>query len=170
MSNEVENKNDRPNKKGAGDFAAAIVLIAFSIWAIITAQNYHSYFGDEFYIQPGFTPTVICAAILGMSIILLIRSLKGSSVKERCIQIKEGFVNGIKSREFWNIVAAIVLFALYIFVLLKYLPFWLATGIIVAAILFYLRAGKWWKILIIAAGSTALIILIFQVIFGTLLP
>lgn len=170
MSNETEKKDDRPNKKGAGDFAVSIVLIAFSIWAMITARGYRSYFGDEFYIQPGFTPTVICAAILGMSIILLIKSLRGSSLKERCVQIKDGVVNGVKSKEFWNIVAAIVLFALYIFVLLKYLPFWLATGIIIAAILFYLRAVKWWKILIIAAGSTALIILIFKVIFGTLLP
>lgn len=170
MSNEPEKKEPQTSSKGAGDFAASIVLIAFSIWAIVTAQNYRSFFGDEFYIQPGFTPTVICSAVLFMSVILLVRSLKGSSVKERCLQIKDGVVNGLKSREFWNIVAAIVLFALYIFVLLKYLPFWAATFIIVAATLFYLRAGKWWKILIIAGASTGLVILIFQKIFGTLLP
>ena len=170
LSNEPIEKKEQSSSKGAGDFVVSIVLIAFAIWAIITAQNYRSFFGDEFYIQPGFTPTVICSAILIMSIVLLVKSLKGSSIKERCIQVKNGVINGLKSREFWNVVVAIVLFALYILVLLKYLPFWAATFLIVAVILFYLKATKWWKILIIAAGSTALVIIIFQKVFGTLLP
>lgn len=170
MLNEPDKNKDTVGRNGSADFITAIVLILFSIWAIFKATGYHSYSGPEIYIQPGFTPIVICSFIIVMSLVLLKDSLKGSSFKARWKEFTVALASGVTGYKFKNVVIALGIFALYIYVLLKYLPFWIATFVTIAFTFFYLKAGKPLKLIIIAGISTAMIIIIFQEIFAVPLP
>ena len=167
----VDKSTDKlPGRNGAADFGTAILLMVFSVWAIFESRNYHSFSGDEIYIQPGFAPMLICAFIFIMAVFLLKDSLQGSSIKARTVELKNGIAAGLKSKALWNAVAGLGIFAIYIYVLLKYMPFWAATFIVLMATFTYIKAGTPVKRLIVSVAGTALVILIFQVIFAVPLP
>jgi hypothetical protein len=115
-------------------------------------------------------PTIIAGSIMLCSVFLLYGSLKGSSVGERISQLTVSFKVGLKSRRLWNSVAALLIFGIYIAVLLKIFPFWLASFIMLCFTFFYTNATTTAKIILTSALSVAEIVLLFQVAFNVPLP
>ena len=69
-----------------------------------------------------------------------------------------------------RMVIGVVLMALYTFVLLGMLPFWLATFLFMLLLMYFLEAGSIVKIVLISVLVTGLVILLFQVCFRVPLP
>ncbi|HHT65681.1 MAG: tripartite tricarboxylate transporter TctB family protein [Caldicoprobacterales bacterium] len=152
------------------DFATSIIVAVISIIAIIVSYGYYKESGNKFYESPGFMPIVIASGILICCISLFLGSIKGSSVKERGKQVIAAIPAVFKSKKFVNSLAGLVIFGIYIFVLLKVFPFWLASFILICVCYILTNATTPIKILIISVLSVAGIILLFQVAFKVPLP
>ena len=89
---------------------------------------------------------------------------------------RRGASRTLHSQTFWRAVIGLAIFAVYIFGMLGRLPFWLASFLVLFAILLYLNLeGKAQlkpvlKLLLIAALSVAGIVLLFQVAFSVPMP
>lgn len=165
---------DMPPDREHLDFLTAIILLIVSVAAIILSLGYWRDLGGEFYASPGFMPTIIAAFLIVMAVTLLLQSVKGSSVAERCRQLGAALPRTLHSRTFWRAVIGLAIFAVYIFGMLGRLPFWLASFIVLLAILFYLNQPKGMKSIVtlalIGVLSVAGIILLFQVAFSVPMP
>ena len=144
--------------------------------AIILSMGYWKKLGGAFYASTGFMPTIIAGALIIMAITLFVNSIKGSSISERCRQLGAAVPATLHSKVFWRAVIGLAIFAVYIFVLLGRLPFWLASFLVLLAILLYLNfEGKFQlkpvlKLILIAALSIGGIVLLFQVAFSVPMP
>ena len=158
------------------DFLTSIILFIVCVVAIILSMGYWKKLGGAFYASPGFMPTIIAGALIIMAITLFVNSIKGSSISERCRQLGAAVPATLHSRGFWRAVIGLAIFAVYIFVLLGRLPFWLASFLVLLAILLYLNfEGKFQfkpvlKLILIAALSIGGIVLLFQVAFSVPMP
>ncbi len=158
------------------DFLTSILLFVVCVAAIILSMGYWKQLGGAFYASPGFMPTIISAFLLVMSVVLFFDSLKGSSISERCRQLGAAVPATLHSKVFWRAVIGLAIFAVYIFVLLGRLPFWLASFLVLLAILLYLNfEGKFQlkpvlRLVLIAALSVGGIVLLFQVAFSVPMP
>ncbi|MDR1933476.1 MAG: tripartite tricarboxylate transporter TctB family protein [Spirochaetales bacterium] len=152
------------------DFATAVLLLGVSIFSVILAYGYYVSSGKVFYASPGLMPVIIAGGVFLLALSLLVQSLKGSSVKERAGQVCEAIPRGLKSKRFLNSSAALGMFWVYIFILLEFLPFWLASLSLLFAVFAYLKASSLIKCIIIAGCSIGGIVLLFQVAFRVPLP
>ena len=70
----------------------------------------------------------------------------------------------------FRMLVGVVLMALYTFVLLGLLPFWLSTFLFMLLLMYFLEAGSLVKIVSVSLVVTILIIFLFQVCFRVPLP
>jgi hypothetical protein len=126
--------------------------------------------GNVFYASPGFTPMIILSVLALLSVSLLAQSLKGSSVSERVRQVVKAAPGGLKSKRFQNSVAALFILGVYIYLMLHFLPFWLASLLLLFFVFVYLNAAGLIQCVLLSVFSVAAIVLIFQVIFNVRLP
>ncbi|MCF0236992.1 MAG: tripartite tricarboxylate transporter TctB family protein [Sphaerochaetaceae bacterium] len=174
--NKIKNPNsDHPEL----DFLASLVLIGVSIAVIITSYGYylkqHNGYGKHtFYASAGFMPILISVALIISSIILMLRSLEGSSIKQRFIEIGNFFSSWIKDSVVHKAFIGLLIMGFYVYVLLGNLPFWLATFIGLTIFLFFLNFKKdaktIIKLLLISIFATGGIVLVFQIIFRVPMP
>lgn len=173
MSEEKKHPELPPEKEHL-DFLTSIILFIISVSAIVISIGYWKRSGEVFYASPGFMPVIIASCLVLMSVILFTQSLRGSSVSERCAQLAMAIPAGLRSHKVWRAAGGLAVFAVYIFLLLGRLPFWLASFLVLAATLLYLNGKKELrtilKLLLIAAGSIAAIVLLFQVAFSVPMP
>jgi hypothetical protein len=152
------------------DFAASVILMGVCVCAVVLSWGYYLKSKAVFYASPGFMPIIIAGSLFIMALALFLKSIKGSSVKARFLQILEALPGGVKSKRFLNSLVALGLFGVYIYVLLPLLPFWLSSFIVLLASLLYLKASTVIKCIIIAAIGIGGIVLLFQVAFRVPMP
>jgi len=152
------------------DFITSIVLMLVCIVSSVMAYGYYVKSKSEFYASPGFMPVIIAGFLFLLSLSLMLKSLKNSSVRENIRRLFEAIPRGLKSLRFKNSVIGLAIFGLYIFVLMRFLPFWLASLIVVFASFTFLKAAKPVKSAIIAILSVGGIVLLFQFIFRVPMP
>jgi hypothetical protein len=119
--------------------------------------------------NPGSTTLVIggTLAILGLAIALM--GLAGTGGKPLAVAAR-AIPEALKGRAFFKGLVILAYIAAYFFVLWRALPFWLSTPIFLAASMATFKAGAWWKVLLVAAVSTAAIYYIFAVLAFVPLP
>ena len=152
------------------DFVTSLVLMVLSVIVSIVAYGYYEKSKKAFYISPGFMPIIICGALFFLALSLMFQSLKKNSVKEIFHRLLNSVPEGIKSLRFRNSVIALGFFGVYIYVLLRFLPFWLASGILLFICFLFLKASKLIYIFIITILSIGGIVLLFQIIFRVPMP
>ena len=153
------------------DFVTSLVVLGVSIFVLHYSQGlFQRSLREEFYASPGFMPTIIAVALLLLGLKLLSQSLSKTSLKEIFGRLLEATPRGLKSARFKNTVAGLAIFALYIFVFLRYLPFWLASILVLFGCFMYLKAAKPLKSAIIAITSAVGIVLLFQEVFRVPMP
>ena len=152
------------------DFISSIVLMLVCIAVIVTACGYYIKSRKAFYASPGFMPIIIAGSLFLLALSLMRQSLKKSSVKEHLNRLHEAIPRGLKSFRFKNSIIALLIFAVYIFVLMRFLPFWLASLILVFVCFTYLKAAKFIKSAVISILSVGGIVLLFQIIFHVPMP
>ncbi|MDD3163633.1 MAG: tripartite tricarboxylate transporter TctB family protein [Sphaerochaetaceae bacterium] len=163
------------------DFIFSFVLIALGIFVLISGIAIFNdaalppYSVTEFSLSPGFMPVVLGAALLLCSILLFFQSLKGKgSFKAAVCENSRQFANWIKpafkSQDTIYMAVGILFMFIYSYFLVGWLPYWAASLIFLVALMLFLRAAKWWKVIIISLAAVGLIVLLFQVCFNAALP
>jgi len=152
------------------DFITSLVIMALAIYTAVTAYGYYVKSRSAFYASPGFLPTIIAGALFLLAVNLMFKSLNKSSLKELFHRLGEAIPRGLKSARFKNTIIGLAFFAVYIYILLRFLPFWLASIIMLFACFMYLKAAKPVKSAIIAILSSIGIVLLFQVAFRVPMP
>ena len=152
------------------DFITSLVLMALSVIVSIVAYGYYEKSRKAFYASPGFMPIIICGALFFLALSLLFQSLRKNSVKELLRRVLDTVPRGIKSIRFRNSVIGLAFFGIYIYVLLRFLPFWLASAILLFGCFLFLKASKLLYIFIISVFSVGGIVLLFQIIFRVPMP
>lgn len=170
-----EEKKEKSNTRCGVDFFASIVIFALSIYVFIMGIHYwHADRFKEFYYSAGLMPCIIAIALFLMSIIYFRRTVKANGFKTCAIDFKNFCIEFVKSKVVHKALGGLVLFYIYIYWLIGNIPFWLATFIALTAILLYVNNAKTKKsilrFVLIAAVATAIIIVVFQVIFAVPLP
>ena len=166
---EVQEKTQPTDMKHL-DFITSLVIMGVAIFTAIEAHSYFVRSRTHFYASPGFMPTIIAVALFLLGIYLLYQSLDKSSVKECVSRLLEAIPRGIKSARFKNTIVGLAFFAVYIYVLLRFLPFWLASILVLFGCFVYLKAAKLVKSAVIAVLSAVGIVVLFQVIFRVPMP
>ncbi|MDL2229098.1 tripartite tricarboxylate transporter TctB family protein [Treponema sp. OttesenSCG-928-L16] len=162
------------------DFIFSIFLAALGGYVIYEGMKIYRYAANppfkitNFSISPAFLPVVLGAVLIFLSILLFFQSLKGSafsvSIKERGRELRDWIKTVPQNRDIFYMGAGMAIMGIYIFILMKFLPFWISSIIYLAGLLIFLRVGKIWKILIITGASVGGVVLLFQVIFRASLP
>lgn len=158
------------NDKKYIDFMGAVALLVFSIAVIIGSILLYQESGEVFYLSPGLMPLVLGAALLFTSFLHFLESLKDGGLKGRCQEVKEWFGTVVKDKTSHSMLIGVLIMAVYIYVLLSFLPFWLSSLIFMVILMLYLKAASPVRILLISAIAVALIVLLFQVMFRVPLP
>jgi len=111
------------------------------------------------YTAPGLVPAVVCVILIVLGIFLIIGALReGARVRKTDFWAVIRWCRSMESRHMWVIIG---LFIVYIFVMLGRLPYIVSTFLFLIGFMFYFKATKWWKILIISAVTTAAVALSF---------
>jgi len=152
------------------DFVTSLVVMAVVIWVAVMSSGYYNKSHAAFYASPGFMPTIIAGVLFLLGLYLMIQSVNKSSLRQLIGRIRTTLPRGLRSVRFRNTVAGLVFFALYIYVLFRYLPFWLSSVILLFLCFMYLKAAKPVKSAVIAILNVAGIVLLFQVVFRVPLP
>ncbi len=174
MEQQNQAKTGSAGDKAHLDFLTSVVLLVVSISAAITSLGYWREIGGKFYASPGFMPIIICSALAFMALLMMVGSLKNSSVKERVAQLAAAFGRTVKSPVVHQAAIGIFIFAVYVFLLLGKIPFGPASFIGLFATMLFLKFEKKLrtilKLLLISALSIASIILLFQIVFSVPMP
>ena len=167
-----ETSQDTPVQKDMKhlDFITSLVVMAVAIYTAVMAYGYYIDSGKEFYASPGFMPTIIAGALFLLAVYLMVQSLNKSSVRELVSRLREALPRGLKSARFKNTTIGLAMFFVYVYVLLRFLPFWLSSIILLFACFMYLKAAKLVKSAVIAVLSAVGIVLLFQTVFRVPLP
>lgn len=161
------------------DFIFSIILILIGSYVIIEGVNiYHKaaekpYKITQFTVSPGFLPVLLGIALVFASLILLIQSFKGEKFGEALVNRKNEFSEWTKtafSENFFRMAIGVVLMFIYTFFLMEWLPFWAASVVFLVAMFLFLRVGRPWQAVILAALVVALVVVLFKYGFGAALP
>lgn len=130
---------------------------------------------SQFRVSPGLLPVILGIALLLCSLLLCVRSLDRSqgvkaALHARIADIKDWLNPALHSKEYLFTIGGVVIMALYTFVLLAFLPFWIASIIFLISVMLYLKADKLWKIVLCSCVAVGLVVLLFQVCFQAVLP
>jgi hypothetical protein len=163
------------------DFIFSLVLGALGVYVVY--EGFGVYWNaarppfniTTFNISPGFLPVLLGFVLIFLSIILFVQSLRGAggaakALKNQGRDISKWMRGLSKNRDILNMAAGTLIMGIYVFFMIKNLPYWAASVIFIFGLLLFLRAGKIWTILLIALVSTGCVILFFQIIFRTSLP
>lgn len=152
------------------NFISSIVITLLSVG--ILAGCVHIYFEASvpLHVSPALMPGLLGAVLLLASLLMMRQSIRGDGLRIRLVEAKASFGDLIREPSTRTTVIGIGLMAIYTFGLLRWLPFWAASLIFTVVMLAFLRAARWWMVLIISGSLIGAIVLLFSVIFRVPLP
>jgi hypothetical protein len=120
------------------------------------------------YAGPGVVTGLLGLGLFGMGLALTLRSVRrtGAALGITGADIRT-YLTDVGTR---RLALMLGLSVVYCALLGRNLPYWLTTGGYLLAVMFVFRAGPWWQILLISAGSTAAVAYVFNRIFAIPLP
>ena len=158
------------NKKVNRDVWVSIVTFALGTFTIIFALNLPT--AKSFVQSAGFLPFCLSIALLLLSVILFLMSLKTGINKGNTIEDNAGKTPRINFKEFFHsnkfmVIFNMLLVAFLVFVCIPYMGFFISGTIFMLYILFTrVKAIKWYWSIIITAVSMTAIWAIFVKLFG----
>jgi len=174
------------NSRKHVDFVSALVFMALSIYVIVSAFGYHDQIQSRGNIvwnqSPGFFPIIVGVALLICSIILFLRSIKGSGIWAHIQTVGAGAKEFFTSKMTLRAVIGLIWMGLFVFVFLEMLGFVVSSLLYSITLMVYLQAGDIFRkpagkailhILILAVIATAVVFatyFLFQEIFRAPLP
>ena len=163
-------------EKKCKDFVFSVVLTVLGIYVTVEGYRIYAYAAkppyriEQLSISPGFLPIILGVLLFVLSLVMMVKSLQDGGIRTRFAELKSWAGPTFRNKNVHSMAIGIVIMAVYTYLLMGFLPFWASTFIFLAGLMFYLRAGKWWKIIAVSAGSIILVILLFEVCFNAALP
>ncbi len=169
------------------DVRSGILIILVSLAFLLSSLRMPwGIYGYEWFAGPGFVPLVLSSVLALLGAILLVRGLRGSSIYREIEQSSEGrqpeagpepagasvarHHRSVLGDQLYRAVMVVAFCALYVFVLLGRLPYWLATTVFVAGFICGFKGGSLLKGIVVGAITSAAVIVVFSRIFGVVLP
>ena len=126
------------------DFVTSIGLLALSVYVIVESIGFYIEINQRmtlaFHQSPGFFTSIIGVALFICSLLLLIRSLKGSSVFAHLKSIKSGAADFFKSPYTRKAFVGCLWMGFYIYVLLPFLSFLVGSIVFLVVLILFLLA------------------------------
>ncbi len=157
-------------KRNHVDFISSLIMGFISIFVIVESIRMYFDSGDVFYYSPGLLSFIMGVGLFICSVMLFKRSLNGTHIKEIFTAVKDGSKDFLFSDVAKRACVGLILMGLYVYILLPYLGFVIATWIFLMVFMLFLKAGSILKVLILSTSTVAIIYVMFQVIFGVPLP
>jgi uncharacterized membrane protein len=165
------------------DFVFSAALIALGVYVVYEGfAIYQRAAAPPFKIEamsvsPGLLPIILGIALVVLSVLLLMKSLaaekgggRGAALGEQLATLAAWFPTLFRNQDFINMAAGVAIMAVYVFGLVKNLPYWAASLLFLLGVFFFLRVGRWWKMVVISLASVGGVLLLFQVVFRAALP
>lgn len=168
---------DKRNKDSV--FAVIFMMVGmYVVWeglGMVDKAAKPPYNISHFSISPGMLPVVLGAGLLFFSLLLLIGSLRGDAkpfavLAARIETLSLRVRHAIGEADVRSMTVSVVIMAIYTFLILGNAPFWIGAMTFLVGLMLFLRAGRLWVILTASGASVALIILLFENFFRTILP
>jgi hypothetical protein len=159
----------RGKQESVGDLLVGLVLVALSVFVIIHAvsmprpRGWHS--------APGLLPLSLGLTLLGMSVALLVLAVREGGMSQLIPRVRISY--GVKQDRMstWSRAVGILGgIGIYIYVLLRWLPFEVATFLYLLIVLGALWRRDPLRVALVAAGVAVVLSLLFGKILRTLLP
>lgn len=152
------------------DFMGSCVMLILSVAVICGSLKLYIDAGEPMYLSPALMPLILGIALLFCSILYMVGSLKNGGIKARAAEIKEWAAMLVKDKTIHSMIVGVIIMAIYVFVLMSFLPFWISSLIFIIGLMFYLKATTPVRILLLSAAAVGGIVLLFQVLFRVPLP
>lgn len=152
------------------DFVSGIVTGILSLYVIFDSIRMYKDAGEKFFYSPALMPFILGLGLLICTAMLLGRSLKGAKLSDILAQVKESAVSLIQSETIRRALGGLVIMGAYVFILLPLLGFVVATLIFLFVMMLYMKVGNIVKVAVISVIVVSAVYLVFNVIFGVLLP
>ena len=152
------------------NFISATLLTLLSIAILIGSVAIHTRVDEPLYASPALMPGILGAALLLCSLLLLWQSVRGGGWRTRAAEAGAWIAGVAKHPDTRTTLIGLALMAIYTFVLVPLLPFWIATVLFTTAMLAFLRATRWYWVLLISAATAGGIVLLFETAFNIPLP
>lgn len=152
------------------DFLGAVVILLLSGAVIFGSIKLYTDAGEPMYLSPGLMPLILGISLLLCGILYLIGSLKNGGLKARLAEIKAWAAMLTKDEATRSMITGVAIMAVYVFILMHFLPFWIASLLFMAGLMFYLKATTPVRILLLSTAAVGGIVLLFQVLFRVPLP
>lgn len=168
-------------EKKTKDFIFSFVLVILGLYVAIGGYMIYKraalppYNITQLSVSPGLLPVILGIALVFCSALLCARSLDrtnglGDALRHKGADIKEWVDAAFHDKGYLFTIGGVAIMAVYTFVLLKFLPFWISSILFLVGVMLYLRAGKFWKIALSSCGAVGMVVLLFQVCFQAVLP
>ncbi|HPZ15455.1 MAG TPA: tripartite tricarboxylate transporter TctB family protein [Sphaerochaeta sp.] len=158
------------------DFVISLALVALGVYTTVGGVNIYlraakpPYNITDLGISPGLLPIILGALLLILSLVLFFKTLKESSLAARTTTLALWFKDAAKNKDIQMMVGGMVIMAIYSFLLVGLLPYWIASTVFLIALMSFLRASKFLTIVLVALIAVGSVILLFQVGFNVSLP
>ncbi|OGB90741.1 MAG: hypothetical protein A3G35_20960 [candidate division NC10 bacterium RIFCSPLOWO2_12_FULL_66_18] len=151
------------------DFYTGVILCVLSLGVLVESwQMPRDLQGWPAYAGPGVVTGLLGLGLLLMGLALTIRSVRRAGAP---LGISGGearaYLGEVGTRRLGLMFGLSVLYCL---LLGRGIPYWLTTGGYLVVVMFVFRAGPWWQILLISAGTTVAVVYVFNRIFAIPLP
>ena len=151
------------------DFYTGLILSAISLGVIVESWRMpRDLQGWPAYAGPG-----VVTGLLGLGLLIMALALTARSVRQRRSSL------AIRGADVWAYLSDVGtrrlglmfgLSAVYCLLLGRNIPYSITTGGYLVSVMLIFRAGPWWQILVISAGTTAAVAYVFNRIFAIPLP
>lgn len=152
------------------DFLASLVLMAISAFIMIESLHIFGDVNEAFYVSPGLLPLFLGLMLMLCAVILFIRCFRTERWSVIRTNLVEWLVTFRKSQSTHNMMLGIVLMAVYVFVLIPVINFWIASFIFLFLFMFLFASVSIVTNIIIGLATPAFVYVLFQLIFQVPLP
>jgi hypothetical protein len=158
------------DKKRSYDFVSAIFLILFSLYIIFESFAMNSKSTNVFYTSPGFLPLIFASLLILCSLLLIKKSVAGISFGKAARKSWENLKETLMSKPAFNVFAGLIILGIYTFVLLAFMPYWLASLVFLMFIMIYMRSASVLKAVLISCLSVGFLVVVFEYLLNVRLP
>lgn len=160
-----EEEHDEPPSKHMGDLFLGVIFILVSIWGGWEAINMPRRGELGVLTSPGLTPILLCVALIILSLIMVVKALRGGAIAEIPGRLKQ-MTKSYQTRRVLILAAIITGYVLLIGVL----DYGFVTFLFLLVAFLYVRAGRWYTILLAALAGTVLTTMLLPYFFSMPTP
>lgn len=158
--------------KHQGELVLSIIFILGSLWimyrSVLMSIDVYNRTQPDVYTLPGIFPFIVAVLIILCSVSVILHAVKGGA-RLNFISF-ERFRESLKRKDMQVFLVLIGWMMIYVFLLMEYLPFEIATFIFIFFLFRVFKAASLWRSVLISALFSLIVVYFFAVIVRTPFP